>query len=193
MPEKEIETFYANSIEAWRSWLLEHHASRQSIWLIYYKKQVGKPTLSWSEAVDEALCFGWIDSTKVTIDSESFRQFFCPRKAKSGWSKVNKIKVEQLIAAGRMTQAGLDSIAIARENGSWTRMDAAEEMIVPDDLEAAFKLHPGSKDFFLSLSKSARKSLLYWLVLARRADTRARRIAELTELAAQQQKPKQFR
>jgi uncharacterized protein YdeI (YjbR/CyaY-like superfamily) len=193
MPEKEIETFYATSIEAWRSWLLEHHRSRQSIWLIYFKKQTNQPTLSWSDAVDEALCFGWIDSTKVSIDADSFRQFFCPRKARSNWSKVNKNKVEQLIATGRMTQAGLDSIAIAKQNGSWSLLDAAEELTIPNDLEAAFLHWPGAKDFFLTLSKSARKSLLQWLLLAKRAETREKRIAELAELAAQQLKPKQFR
>jgi uncharacterized protein YdeI (YjbR/CyaY-like superfamily) len=193
MEKKETATFYPVNVQEWRQWLEKHHRSEQSVWLLQYKKSSEKPTISWSEAVDEALCFGWIDSTRKTVDNESFIQFFTRRKPNSVWSKINKEKVKQLIKEGRMTEAGLKSIEIAKHNGSWTILDEVEELTIPDDLEKAFHLHPGSKDFFLGLSKSVRKMILTWLVFAKREDTRQKRIVEIAELAAQKQKPKQFR
>ncbi len=194
MQEKEeIETFYPSTTADWREWLQENHLSKQSIWLIYYKKKSKIPSISWSEAVDEALCFGWIDSTARPIDEEKYMQFFTKRKAKSVWSKVNKDKVEKLIAAGKMSQAGFESIEKAKENGSWTILDSVEELTIPEDLEAAFQANEGSKDFFMGLSKSVRKAILQWLVLAKLQTTRQKRINEIAELAAQKLKPKQFR
>lgn len=189
----EIETFYPSTQADWREWLQENHLSKQSVWLIYYKKKSKIPSISWSEAVDEALCFGWIDSTAKPIDDEKYMQFFTKRKAKSVWSKVNKTKVAKLIEEGKMSQVGFESIEKAKENGSWAILDAAEELIIPDDLETAFEANAGSKDFFLSLSKSVRKAILQWLVLAKQQTTRQKRINEIAELAAQKLKPKQFR
>lgn len=194
MQEKEeIETFYPTNQTDWREWLQENHLSKQSVWLIYYKKKSKIPSISWSEAVDEALCFGWIDSTARPIDDEKYMQFFTRRKAKSVWSKINKDKVEKLIEAGKMWQAGFESIEKAKENGSWTILDTVEELTIPEDLEAAFRANEGSKDFFMSLSKSAKKMLLHWLVTAKQQTTRQNRINEIAELAAQKLKPKQFR
>lgn len=194
MQEKEeIETFYPSTQTDWREWLQENHLSKQSVWLIYYKKKSKIPSISWSEAVDEALCFGWIDSTARPIDDEKYMQFFTKRKATSVWSKINKDKVEKLISAGKMNQAGLESIEKAKKNGSWTILDEVEELIIPEDLEAAFQANEGSKDFFMSLSKSVRKAILQWLVLAKQQTTRQKRINEIAELAAQKLKPKQFR
>lgn len=185
MEQKEIETFYPESKAAWRQWLQENHSSKQSIWLIYYKKKSNMPTLSWSQAVDEALCFGWIDSTAKPIDDEKYRQFFCPRKASSIWSKVNKEKIKQLTEKGLMCEAGLATIERAKQNGSWTILDEVEELIIPKDLDKAFETQAGSKDYFLSLSKSVRKMMLCRLVLAKRAETRQNRIKEIVEAAAQ--------
>ncbi len=193
MQNKEPETFYPANRSEWRQWLEENHRYRQSIWLLCYKKKSNVPTISWSESVDEALCFGWIDSTRKTLDDEKFIQFFTRRKPTSVWSKINKEKVKQLIDAGLMTQAGLECIEIAQQNGSWTILDEVEELKIPEDLEKGLDLQQGSMDFFLSLSKSARKSILQWLVLAKREETRQKRIAEIATLAAQQLKPKQFR
>ena len=151
------------------------------------------PTLSWSDAVDEALCFGWIDSKKVSIDKEKSHQFFSKRKPVSTWSKINKAKIERLIADGKMTKAGLESIEIAKHNGSWSILDDVEELIIPIELEKEFKKHKGSKDYFLSLSKSMKKMLLQWIVLAKQPETKQRRIGEIAETAGQKQKPKQFR
>lgn len=192
MEKKEIETFYPTNRKAWRLWLIKNHRSKQSVWLVHYKKITGKPTISWSDAVDEALCFGWIDSTRKSIDHEKFIQFFGKRKATSVWSKINKGKIEQLIAEGLITKAGFESIETAKQNGSWNILNEVEELIIPKDLEKEFKANRSSKAYFLSLSKSVRKSILQWLVLARRPETRKKRIVEIATLAAQKLKPKQF-
>lgn len=160
---------------------------------MYYKKNSGKSSITWSQAVDEALCFGWIDSTARPLDEEKYIQFFCRRKPKSNWSKINKVKIQQLIEAQLMMPTGYESIEIAMKNGSWTILDDVEELIIPDDLEASFKAKRGSKEFFLSLSKSVRKSMLQWVVLAKRPDTRQKRIEQITENAAIKLKPEQFR
>lgn len=193
MQKKEIETFCPASREEWREWLKENHLSKQSVWLVYSKKKSNIPTVTWSDTVDEALCFGWIDSTGKSLDDDKFMRFFCKRKPNSVWSKINKGKVQQLIAEGLMTRTGYESIEIAKQNGSWIILDDVEELQIPKDLEKEFKTKKGSKDFFLSLSKSVRKSILQWLVLAKRPETRHKRISEIAELAAQKLKPKQFR
>lgn len=186
------DTFCPASREEWRQWLQAHHASRQSVWLICYRKDSGRPTVTWSDAVDEALCFGWIDSTRRSIDHESFMQYFGRRKAGSTWSKVNKAKVEQLIAEGRMMPAGLASIARAKKNGSWDILNEVEELLVPDDLEAAFGLQAGSKEFFDGQSRSVRKMMLHWVVTAKREETRQKRIHEIARLAGQGARPARF-
>src|SRR5690606_22432980 len=113
---------------------------------------------------DEALCFGWIDSIKKKLDEDSTVQFFSKRKPTGTWSKINKGKVERLIADGLMTPAGLDCIETAKQNGSWTLLDSVEALQIPDDLAEAFRRHSGAASFFESLSKSVRKALLQWVV-----------------------------
>lgn len=193
MLNKEVETCCPQSRTDWRQWLKKNHQSKHSVWLVYYTKKSNLPSLSWSEAVDEALCFGWIDSTKKTIDDSSFMQFFSKRKPKSNWSKINKEKVQKLIEKGLMTQGGLDSIETAKQNGSWNILDEVEELIVPNDLENAFKEHVSSKNYFLNLSKSTRKIILGWIVTAKRQETRQKRIDEVVESAGQNLKPKHMR
>ncbi|MCF8449596.1 MAG: YdeI/OmpD-associated family protein [Taibaiella sp.] len=191
-PEKELETFYPASKQEWRQWLQEHHDKKQSVWIIQYRKKSNIPSITWSDAVDEALCFGWIDSTARTINAEQFMQFFTRRKPKSVWSKINKEKVARLLEQNLVAPAGLAVIEIAKQNGSWTILDEVEEVIIPPDLQIEFNNHSGSSDYFLSLSRSVRKAILQWLVLAKRPETRQKRIKEIAELAALKQKPKQF-
>ncbi|WP_421800407.1 YdeI/OmpD-associated family protein [Haliscomenobacter sp.] len=179
MPEKEIETFCPSNRQEWRQWLQENHQSKQSVWLIYYKKKTNIPSVTWSEVVDEALCFGWIDSTAKPLDEERYMQFITRRKPKSVWSKINKDKVQRLIEEDLIMPAGYASIDIAKKNGSWSILDEVEALIIPPDLEKAFEAQPGSKEAFLSLSKSAQKAWLYRLVLAKQAVTREKRIGEL--------------
>lgn len=193
MSSQEIDTFCPASRQEWRNWLLKNHRSRQSVWLIYYKIKSGRPTVKYSDTVDEALCFGWIDSKAKPIDDTSFMRFFCKRKANSVWSKINKEKVEYLIADGLMSDAGFESIEIAKQNGLWSILDTAESLEIPDDLEIGFEKTPDSKDYFLGLSRSDKRNILQWLVLAKRMETRQKRIFEIVELAGQRQKPKQFR
>jgi uncharacterized protein YdeI (YjbR/CyaY-like superfamily) len=190
--EKEIETFYPKSRQEWREWLQENHDKKQSVWLIYYKKKSNVPTVIYSEAVDEALCFGWIDSKAKPIDEHTFMQFFSKRKEKSVWSKVNKEKIERLTKEGLIADAGFKIIEIAKKNGSWTILDEAEALIIPTDLEEEFQKKPSAKNYFLSLSRSDKRNILQWLVLANRQETREKRISEIVELASINQKPKQF-
>jgi uncharacterized protein YdeI (YjbR/CyaY-like superfamily) len=186
----ETETFYPSSKKKWRAWLQKNHAKKQSVWLIYYKLKAGMPTISWSEAVDEALCFGWIDSKALSIDEEKYKQFFTKRKPSSAWSKINKEKIKRLIEEGLMMPAGLASIEVAKQNGSWTILDEVEELTIPKDLEKAFRSNKGSKKFFLSLSKSVQKMILQWIAFAKREETRQKRIYEVATLAAKKLKPK---
>ena len=192
-PTKEITAFYPGSPQHWREWLQAHHATRQSVWLVYYKKVANQPSLTWSQAVDEALCFGWIDSQAKPLDGERYQQYFSRRKPTSGWSKVNKEKVARLIAEGRMTAAGLASIEIAQQNGSWTLLDEATALLLPADLALALQNVPAANSYFSSLSKSVRQNMLQWVALAKRPATRQQRIAEIVESAAHQLKPKPFR
>lgn len=193
MAEKELDTFCPDSRKDWRKWLIKNHLSKQSVWLIYYKKKSKVTSLNWSEAVEEALCFGWIDSKAKPLDEEKFMQFFSRRKPNGTWSKINKEKIKLLTAAGLMAPAGLDIIEKAKQNGSWTILDDVEELILPKDLLKEFRSRPGSKTYFLSLSKSTRKSMLQWLVLSKLPETRQKRIKEIVERAGMKQKPKQFR
>lgn len=186
----QLEIFYAESAEDWRNWLVNNHQTKQGVWLVSYKKNSNIKSVNWSDSVDEALCFGWIDSVRKSVDENSYKQFFTQRKTNSGWSKINKEKVERLIADGKMTESGLKSIEIAKTNGSWSILDEVEELTIPEDLCDAFNSFPGSLDYFESLSKSVKKMILHWVVSAKRAETRAKRIAEIAELAAQRKKPK---
>lgn len=193
MNNLELETYTPTSQEDWRKWLEENHQSKQSIWLIYYTKKSDNPSLTWREAVDEALCFGWIDSTQKKIDEFSFMQFFSKRKPKSIWSKINKDKVQELIDHNKMTKAGFESVEVTKKNGSWTILDEVEELIIPKDLKNAFLEYEGSKDYFLSQSKSVKKMILSWIVLAKRPETKQKRIDEIAESAGQNMKPKHMR
>ncbi len=188
----ETSIFYPTSRAAWEEWLVQNHLSETAVWLVFHIKASGKFSLSWSEAVDVALCYGWIDSKKIKIDHETSHQFFSKRKPKSTWSKINKEKVTHLIESGRMQAAGLHCIEVAQQNGSWTLLDEVEELIIPYDLKAEFDKYPESQAYFESLSKSVRKMLLQWLVLAKRPETRQQRIHEIAVNAGQKKKPKQF-
>ena len=193
MSNKKIETYCPKSRAEWREWLAKNHTSEQSVWLVYFRTSTKINSLTWSEAVDEALCFGWIDSTKKTIDEERYMQYFCKRKPNSMWSRVNKEKVDQLIQDNLMTQAGLASIETAKQNGSWTFLDEIEALVIPEDLAAALAKHKGATDYFDGLSKSAKKILLHWIISAKRTETRQKRVSEIAENASENLKPKQFR
>ena len=186
------EQFYAQDRTEWRSWLAEHHATAKGVWLIYYKKESGKPRVSYEEAVEEALCFGWIDSVPKKIDEERYMQLFSPRKPSSGWSRPNKIRIERLTADGLMMPAGLKTIEIAKANGKWNSLDAVEDLVVPDDLQAALQQHPPALENFTAFSRSTKRGILEWIHNAKRPETRIKRIVETATLAAQNIKANQF-
>ncbi len=190
---KNIEEYCPDNRHDWRKWLELNHNKKEAVWLIFYKKKSPNYNLSWSESVDEALCFGWIDSVKRAIDAEKYKQYFSKRKAKSNWSKVNKDKVKTLIAQGLMKEEGYKSIEIAKENGSWTILDEVEARVIPEDLKEEFANHQGSLEYFDSLSNSVKKGLLHWVVSAKRKETRQKRILEIVKNASKNLKPKQFR
>lgn len=193
MSQKEAESYYPESLGDWREWLKINHKTERSVWVICYKKDSDKPSLAWSDLVDEALCFGWIDSTRRAIDDEKFKQYFSKRKPNGTWSKINKEKVELLIADGRMTEAGLELIRIAKENGSWNILDDVEALIVPEDLKTAFEGNNEAKEFYEDLSKSLKKQILSWLVFAKREETRKKRIDEIIDATSKGIIPNGFR
>ncbi|MBU2975664.1 YdeI/OmpD-associated family protein [Zobellia sp. B3R18] len=189
---EETEIYCPANQQEWRKWLEKNHQQKNSVWLVIHKKNTANTNLSSSQAVDHALCFGWIDSTKRTIDAERYKQYFCKRKAVSNWSKINKEKVTSLTKKGLMAQAGHKSVAIAKANGSWTILDTVEALEIPADLAEQLKKRKGATEFFVALSKSGKKQLLYWVISAKRKETRQKRIQEIAENAGKNQKPKQF-
>ncbi|HYE17317.1 MAG TPA: YdeI/OmpD-associated family protein [Tepidisphaeraceae bacterium] len=178
--------------KAWRTWLAKHHARSQGIWLLFEKAAANKNRLPYADAVEEALCFGWIDATLRSLGDHTYVQWFCPRKANSVWSKLNKTRVEKLIAANLMTPAGLKCIETAKANGKWTHLDTVEAGQVPDDLATALANVAGARAHFDSLSPSARKIFLYNIQLVKRSETRARKIAEAVECCAARKSPRSF-
>ncbi|MBV8325016.1 YdeI/OmpD-associated family protein [Chryseobacterium sp.] len=188
----ERQRIYLNAKEEWQEWLERNHQSEQSVWLVCNTMKSGLPSVSWSELVDIALCFGWIDSTRRTVDKNSFMQLFSKRKSNSTWSRINKEKVQRLIRNGLMMPAGYNVIRIAKQNGSWTILDQVEKLIIPEDMNEEFKNHSGSRDYFLSLSVSLKKMMLQWITMAKRPETRKRRIEEIVINAGKRMKPERF-
>jgi uncharacterized protein YdeI (YjbR/CyaY-like superfamily) len=172
----------------WREWLKSHHDTSSGTWVIFFKKHTGQPTVRYDEAVEEALCFGWIDSQAKPIDADRSMQRFSPRRKGGTWSGLNKTRVAKLVKAGLMTPAGQARIDEAKQDGSWTFLDKIEALIVPPDLQMAFDKHPLAADNFGKFPPSVRRFSLFWVVSAKRPETRANRVAKIAELAAQNQR-----
>ena len=187
--EDRLEMVYASDRTCWRQWLEQNHQDCMGVWLVYYKIKSGKPSVQYSEAVREALCFGWIDSKVQSLDPESYRQIFTPRKPKSVWSKLNKQYIEELIAQDKMTEAGLEKIAVAKQDGSWTSLDEIEALIVPPDLKQALEADETANKYFATFKKSTKKSILLWIKSAKRPETRLNRIMKTVSSAAQNNNP----
>ncbi len=177
----------------WRAWLQTHHSTSPGIWLIIHKKASGKQRLDYGEAVEEALAFGWIDSKPRTLDNQRSMRWFTPRKAGSGWSRLNKQRIERLIADGRMAPPGLARIEAARMDGSWEALDAIEAMVIPEDLARAFAANPLACDNFNAFPRTAKRVILEWISNARRPETRAKRVAEAVEKAARNIRANEWR
>lgn len=169
------------SRQAWRDWLARNHATSTGVWLVYAKKHSGFPSLTYNDAVEEALCFGWIDSKIHPIDEAFYMQIFTPRKATSAWSRLNKDRVARLMAAGLMTPAGLALVKAAKASGTWDALNHVEQLTVPPDLKKAMKANSEASRRWASYTASRRKGVLYRLANAKRPETRARYLAEIVE------------
>ena len=178
----------ADDRATWRAWLEANHGSAAGVWLVTWRTRSGRVGLDYEDAVEEALCFGWIDSTGGRVDDERGKLYFAPRKPRSPWATSNKARVARLIADGRMAPAGLAAIERAKANGSWEVLDGSERLEVPADLAAALDAHPPAAANFGAFTPSARKMMLGWIALARRPETRAARIAEVAEAAARNER-----
>lgn len=182
MPQKEKfkdrDAWYFETPAAWRKWLLKNHATSEPIWLVLHNQSSELISVTYQEALDEALCFGWIDSVVYKRDAHSRYQYFSPRKAKSSWSRVNKNKVEKLIEAGKMHASGMAMIDYAKKTGTWNVLDEVENLTEPEDLVAAFKKAPKAYEYWKAFSRSSKRGILEWINTAKRPETRAKRIEE---------------
>ena len=177
----------------WRAWLDAHHDTSPGIWLVTWKKASGRPLLSYDAIVDEALCYGWVDSRPRSIDGQRSARLVTPRKPASNWSARNKIRVGQLTAAGRMHPAGLAAVAAAKANGAWTALDETETLTEPADLAAALDAAPCARRYWDAFPRSARRAILEWITNARTGPTRQARIQRTADDAARNIRANQWR
>ena len=185
MTRADAEVLAPRDRNAWRRWLARHHDRPDGAWLLIKKKGGAAAGVSYEDAVLEALCFGWIDSTAGSHDVDHYRLWLAPRKPRSGWSASNKRRVVELEAQGLLAAPGLEAIELAKRNGAWDALDASASLEVPKDLAAAFRRHRGSRGNWNRFPPSARKQILQWIGSAKRPETRARRVEETASLAAE--------
>ncbi len=176
--------FHAESRQDWRAWLTANHDAVRGVWLCSWRPTTGKPSCPYPEAVEEAICFGWIDSTVNTLDDERRLQLMTPRKARSGWTRLNRQRAADMEAAGLMTDAGRRAIAVAQANGWWTIYDPVEDLLEPDELAAALDASPDARRHWDAFPPSARKQMLWQVISAAKPETRTARIATIVERAA---------
>lgn len=183
LEEKEI--LYFKNAHEWRKWLHNNHNLSKGVHLVFYKVSSANESMRWEDAVQVAICYGWIDSTVRKMDEERRRQLFTPRKDKSVWSKLNKNYVEKLTADNLMHESGLKKIETAKKNGSWQSLDTVESLEMPKDLEMAFAKNKSALDNYHNFSPSYRKNYLYWLNQAKREETRQSRIEQIVKFCEQ--------
>ncbi len=181
----EFSDFQPLTRKQWRDWLAENHAESVGIWFVYFKKQAGKPRVTYDEAVEEALCFGWIDSLSRMFDEERSKLLFTPRKSKSVWSRLNKERIKRLIDNELMTEIGLAKIEAAKRNGSWNALNASDSLEIPKDLAQAFEENKTAAKNFTAFSDAVKRNILFWIGSAKRDATRASRIEKTVAMAEQ--------
>lgn len=176
--------------EAWRAWLAKHHATHAEVWVIHYKKGSPREGLRYAEGVEEALCFGWIDSKMTSLDADRMAQRYSPRKPDSVWARSNIERVERLTAQGKMTPAGLAMVEEAQRRGTWqAAVTESDRLPLPDDLEQALRAEPAAWRAFSAFARSYWNQYIYWVQAAKRTPTRTKRIAEVVERAKAGKKP----
>lgn len=161
----------------WRAWLTAHAGDPDGVWLVSWKKATGRPFVTYDEAVEEALCVGWIDSKPSSLDTERGMLWMAPRKARSSWSRINKTRVERLLAAGLMQPSGLAVVEAARASGTWSALDAVEDLVEPDDLVQALDADPEARAAWDGFPRSTKRAILEWIVSAKKPETRAARVS----------------
>ncbi|MGD9571266.1 MAG: YdeI family protein [Thermoleophilia bacterium] len=181
----DLPRFHPETRAEWRAWLAENHATAPGVWFVNWKRGTGRPSFPYGEAVEEALCVGWIDSLKRTLDEERSVQLYTPPRRGSGWSRSNKERLVRLEAEGLMLPAGVAVVDAAKADGSWTLLDDVEALVEPPDLTAALDAVPGARANWDGFPASAKRLALYWIVQAKRPETRAKRVAETARLAGE--------
>ena len=182
------QTLYIENRDQWRDWLQGNHASKKEIWLVYYKKHTGKPRIPYNDAVEEALCFGWIDSIVKKIDDEKYAQKYTPRKKRSGWSELNKKRVETMISQGKMTDAGMKTIEEAKKNAKWDKsITSKEDWAMPMQLQEALAANKRARDYFDSLPPHSQRQYIGWIASAKREETLKKRLMEALSLLEENQ------
>lgn len=179
----DLPVFHAESRAAWRAWLEANHHTERGVWLCSWRAATGRPLCLYPEAVEEAICFGWIDSTVHVLDEDRRLQLMTPRKPRSSWTRLNRQRVTSMEAAGRMTDAGRRAVEVARQNGWWVIYDPVEDLIEPAELATALDAAPDARAHWDAFPPSARKAMLWWVISAARASTRQQRIASVVEKA----------
>jgi uncharacterized protein YdeI (YjbR/CyaY-like superfamily) len=189
----ESNSFFAKSRSDWRNWLEQNHKSQKSVWLVISRKNSKTLSITYEEAVEEALCFGWIDSRANRKDAESFYLFFAKRNPKSYWSQSNRVRAEKLILQGLMTKAGQEMIDLAKKTGTWTAIEKIEKLEIPDDLQRIFDQNKKALENFQVFPASSKQVILYWIQEAKRPETRQKRIQETVALAEKNIRVNEFR
>ena len=177
------------SRQAWRTWLKKHHATSPGVWLVFAKKHTAIPSLTYDDAVEEALCFGWIDSLRKPLDDRLYQQLFTPRKVRSRWSGLNKTRVARLIEQGLMTRAGMAVVDLARRSGTWDALSHVDTLSEPEELRSALDKNTKARANWEALTPGRRKQFLYWLSNARRQDTRTARVKEIVAAVSRRVAP----
>ncbi len=189
---KGVTVVYPQTTAEWRLWLQEHHQSAKSVWVMMFKKATEIPSITYNEALDEALCFGWIDSKSNKRDEQSFYQIFSPRNPKSNWSRVNKNKIALLEEQGKMTDQGRYMVELAKRTGTWTALDLVEDLIIPQEMKELLSQHPIAEQHYQNFPRSVKRGILEWIYAAKTLETKLKRIQNTIELAEQNIRANQY-
>lgn len=184
-----MKQLYFKTSDNWRNWLASNHDKENEVWLIFFKKETGEPSIEYESAVEEALCFGWIDSIIKKIDEKRYARKFTPRKDSSKWSELNKKRVAKLIKDNRMTEMGLAKIETAKRNGCWDKQNRPNiQFDIPKEFQSALNQNKKARENFNQLSPTCQKQYIGWIVVAKRQETKERRIKESIDLLEKGQK-----